>query len=33
MVDINRVLNFAKESNASDVHLVPVRKPTIRLAR
>ncbi|MGN1310956.1 MAG: type IV pilus twitching motility protein PilT [Clostridia bacterium] len=33
MVDINRVLNFAKESNASDVHLVPGRKPTIRLAR
>ena len=33
MVDINRVLNLAKESNASDVHLVPGRKPTIRLAR
>ncbi len=33
MVDINKVLNFAKENNASDVHLVPGRKPTIRLAR
>lgn len=33
MVDINKVLTIAKESNASDVHLVPGRKPTIRVAR
>ena len=33
MVDINKVLKYARESNASDVHLVPGRKPTIRQAR
>ncbi len=33
MVDIDKVLTIAKESNASDVHLVPGRKPTIRVAR
>lgn len=33
MVDINKVLTIAKDSNASDVHLVPGRKPTIRVAR
>ena len=33
MVDINKVLTIAKESDASDVHLVPGRKPTIRVAR
>lgn len=33
MVDINKVLTFAKKANASDVHLVPGRKPTIRVAR
>ncbi len=33
MVDINRVLKHAKESDASDVHLIPGRKPTVRIAR
>ena len=33
MVDINRVLKYAKDFNASDVHLVPGRKPTVRIAR
>lgn len=33
MVDINRVLKYAKDSDASDVHLVPGRKPTVRIAR
>ena len=33
MVDINRVLKYAKDFNASDVHLVPGRRPTVRIAR
>ena len=33
MVDINRVLKYAKDYDASDVHLVPGRKPTVRIAR
>lgn len=33
MVDINKVLKIAKESDASDVHLIPGRYPTIRVAR
>ena len=33
MVDINRVLKYAKEYDASDVHLVPDRRPTVRIAR
>ena len=33
MVDINRVLKYAKDFDASDVHLVPGRKPTVRIAR
>lgn len=33
MIDINRVLEIAKEQGASDVHLVPGRKPTLRIAR
>ena len=33
MIDINRVLEIAKEDGASDVHLVPGRKPTLRIAR
>ena len=33
MIDINRVLKIAKEDGASDVHLVPGRKPTLRIAR
>ena len=33
MVDINRILKFAKDSDASDVHLVPGRRPTVRVAR
>lgn len=33
MVDINRVLKYAKDSDASDVHLVPGRRPTVRIAR
>lgn len=33
MVDINRVLKYAKDFGASDVHLVPGRKPTARIAR
>ena len=33
MIDINEVLRLAKESNASDVHLIPGRKPMIRKSR
>lgn len=33
MVNINKILKSAKEINASDVHLVPGRKPTLRIAR
>lgn len=33
MVDINRVLKYAKDFDASDVHLVPGRRPTVRIAR
>lgn len=33
MVDINRVLKYAKDFDASDVHLVPGRRPTVRVAR
>ena len=33
MVDINRVLKYAKDFNASDVHLVPGRRPTVRISR
>ena len=33
MVDINRILKFAKDFDASDVHLVPGRRPTVRIAR
>lgn len=33
MVDINRVLKYAKDYDASDVHLVPGRRPTVRIAR
>ncbi len=33
MIDINKVLQIAKEKGASDVHLVPGRKPTLRIAR
>ena len=33
MVDINRVLKYAKDNDASDVHLVPGRRPTVRIAR
>ena len=33
MVDINKVLKYAKECDASDVHLVPDRRPTVRIAR
>ena len=33
MIDINKILKNAKEINASDVHLVPGRKPTVRIAR
>ena len=33
MIDINNVLEIAKEEGASDVHLVPGRKPTLRIAR
>lgn len=33
MVDINKVLTIAKECDASDVHLVPGRRPTIRVSR
>lgn len=33
MVDINRVLKYAKDNDASDVHLIPGRRPTVRIAR
>ena len=33
MVDINRILKYAKDFDASDVHLVPGRRPTVRIAR
>ena len=33
MIDISKVLTMAKKNDASDVHLVPGRKPTIRVAR
>ena len=33
MVDINKVFTIAKEEDASDIHLVPGRRPTIRVAR
>ena len=33
MVDIDKILKIAKDNDASDVHLVPGRKPTIRVAR
>ena len=33
MVDINKVLTIAKEEDASDIHLVPGRRPTIRVKR
>ena len=33
MVDINRVLKYAKDADASDVHLIPGRRPTVRVAR
>ena len=33
MIDINKILTIAKDANASDVHLVPGRKPTIRVVR
>ena len=33
MVDVNEILKTAKDANASDVHLVPGRKPTVRVAR
>ena len=33
MVDINRVLKYAKNFDASDVHLVPGRRPTVRISR
>ena len=33
MIDISKVLTIAKKHDASDVHLVPGRKPTIRVAR
>ena len=33
MIDINKVLTIAKKCDASDVHLVPGRKPTIRVTR
>ena len=33
MVNINKVLTIAKEEDASDVHLIVGRKPTLRVAR
>ena len=33
MVDINKILKYAKDFDASDVHLVPGRRPTVRIAR
>lgn len=33
MVDVNEILKIAKDANASDVHLVPGRKPTVRVSR
>ena len=33
MVDIDRILKYAKDFGASDVHLVPGRKPTVRISR
>ena len=33
MIDIDKILTIAKKCDASDVHLVPGRKPTIREAR
>ena len=33
MLDINRILKYAKDFDASDVHLVPGRRPTVRIAR
>lgn len=33
MVDIDKILKYAKDFDASDVHLVPGRKPTVRISR
>ena len=33
MINIDKVLTYAKEVDASDVHLIPGRKPTLRIAR